>query len=252
MSDHDNDVFNNQVATPPVVDDKAAAKEIADIWVEKLTSIVRPDGTPKYTSVEDALDALRASQEHIARIETENASLAEKAKETETLRETLERLKGNNMNEEKPKQETPASGGQSDDAAIDERVRRALEAREQQTNAVNNVKKVQDALVARFGSKEKAQEAVVAKANELGVSTEKLKLDSAQSPALVLALFGGANASHTPNTNSFNFRGVKVEDTEIKRPEQSLLSGPGATDRNRADLMRKIREKVYKDNGITG
>jgi len=250
MSDQD-DVFGNKEITPSL-NEPAAAKEIADIWVEKLTSIVRPDGTPKYTSVEDALDALRASQEHIARIETENATLAEKAKETETLRETLDRLKAGNMNDEKPKQETPASGGQSDDAALDARVLKALETREQQTKAVENVKRVQDKLIEKFGSKEKAQEAVVAKAAELGVSTEKLKLDSAQSPALVLALFGGVSSSTSPNIGSLNIRGGKPAETEIKRPEKSLLSGSGATDRNRADLMRQIRDKVYKDHGITG
>lgn len=250
MSDQD-DIFNKQEQTPPVVDDKAAAKEVADIWVEKLASIVRPDGTPKYTSVEDALDALRASQEHIARIETENASFAEKAKETETLRETLERLKGTTMNEEKPTQVTPASGGQSDEAAIDARVKLALETREQQTHAVNNVKKVQDELIKKFGSREKAQEAIVAKATELGVTTEKLKLDSAQSPALVLALFGGNTNAPTPNITSLNIRGFKPAETEIKRPEQSLLSGPGATDAKRAALMREIKENVYKKHGIT-
>jgi len=245
------DVFNNDQPDPAdETTNNAAPKEKVDIWVEKLMEIKRPDGTPKYETVEAALDAIKFQNDHIAKIERENAELAAKVTEVETLKETLERLGGAKMNEEKPKQETPANGGLSEEAAM-ELVRKALKAEKDTDTAVNNLKHVQDTLVAKYG-KEKAQEAVMAKATELGVDAQQLKQLSATSPAMVLALFGEAKSSPTPNTGSINLGGYKPRQEELKRPEKSLLSGPSATDRNRKDLMAQIREKVYKEHGITG
>lgn len=232
----------------------AAPKEQVDLWVEKLVTITRPDGTPKYETVEDALDALKASQEHIARIENENKTLAEKAAEAETLHETIKRLSGNMNENEKPAPVTPQSdGGQNSQAAeelVKQILQRELAERDQVTTAVNNVKQVQDTLVKKYGE-EKAREVIATKAKELGTTTEQLKHLSASNPRLVLELFGGASGSTSPNTSSVNLNGRPTPEPKLEAPEKSLISGTAATDRNRIDYLKKIREKVYKENGIT-
>ena len=62
-----------------------AASEGVDLLVNKLMEIKRPDGTPKYTDPIAALDALKASQEYISTLESENAAYKEKVKEVERI-----------------------------------------------------------------------------------------------------------------------------------------------------------------------
>lgn len=242
------DIKNDDGETPPVIVDENAAPPV-DIWAEKLKTIVREDGTPKYQSVDAALEALTASQNHIAQLEAEAKVLADKARENETLKEQLERL-GKKMNEEKPAVRPDANGGLSAEAAK-ELVQNILKGERETEVAINNIKTVQNSLVSKFGSEKAAQEAVVAKAKELGVSLDKLKQDSATSPNLVLALFGNVKPSPAPNVATINLARPQPTDEQIKRPEKSVLSGRGATDQNQTDLMRQIRESIHKKHGIT-
>ena len=238
-----------QVVTPPVVSAIEAAPPVNDIWTEKLKTIVREDGTPKYTTVEDALEALNASQAHIANIEAENALLAEKAKEAQTLQETLNRL-GNTMNQEKPPVVTPGNGGLSEEAAK-ELVKNVLKGEKETELAIRNIMTVESKLVSKFGSEDAAFKALSAKAKELGVTLAKLKQDSATSPNYVLELFKDVKSTVTQNTSTVNLSVPQPTDPSVKRPDKSILSGRGATDRNQTDLMKQIRENIHKKHGIT-
>lgn len=223
----------------------AAPKAPVDIWVEKLVTITRDDGTPKYETVEQALDALKASQEHISRIERENATYADKVKENETLQETIKRLSGNMNTEEKPAVVTPqANGGLSVEAA-EEVVKRVLNQERTVSTAVENLKRVNDSLLARFG--DKAGEVAQAKAKQLGTTTAKLKELSASDPNLVLELFGNTPTSPSPNFSSVSIDRRPNAPDKIERPAKSLLSGPAATDRNRIEHLNRIKQKVLKE-----
>lgn len=244
------DVFDNTNQDDQSVDKtNNAAPNPVDVWVEKLVTITREDGTPKYETVEQALDALKVSQEHIARIERENAELAEKTKENETLQETIRRLSGNMNTEEKPQEKTPPSNGGLSVEAAEEIVKKVLNQEKQVNTAVENLKRVNDALIARFGSK--AGEVAQAKAKQLGTTPEKLKALSAENPNLVLELFGTTQSSASPNLSSVSLDRRPNTQVTIERPAKSLLSGPAATDRNRIEHLKRIKEKVYKENGIT-
>ena len=246
------DVFDNndEVVTTTDTTTTTASPSGVDIWAEKLKTITREDGTPKYASIDVALDAIVHKDNHIAQLEAEAQVLAEMARENETLKQTLERLKGNTMNEEKPNSRPAESGGLSEEA-VNEIVERKLTGRQQTEAAINNVKRVQTTLVSRFGSEAAAQQAIIARAKELGVSTEKLKLDSAQSPDYVLALFGNSTHVPAPNTGTVNLSRPQPTDNEVKRPDKSVISGRGATDRSQTDLMADIRRSIYKKHGIT-
>lgn len=246
------DVFNEQNEEVVTTTDTTttASPSGVDIWAEKLKTITREDGTPKYASIDVALDAIVHKDNHIAQLEAEAKVLAEMARENETLKQTLERLKGNTMNEEKPNSGPAASGGLSEEA-VNEIVKRTINGERQTEAAINNVKRVQATLVSRFGSEAAAQQAVVARAKELGVSTAKLKEDSASSPDYVLALFGNSKPTPAPNTGTVNLSRPQPTDNEIKRPDKSVISGRGATDRSQTDLMRQIRESIHKKHGVT-
>lgn len=225
-----------------------AAPEGLDLIVNKLMEITRPDGTPKYSDPIAALDALKASQEHISRIEAENATYKEQVKEVETLQETIKRL-GGNMNNEKPNPQTEGEGGRSVEAA-EELVARLLDQKLNERDATNvavsNVKRVQESLIKKFGDEDKAVEHIKAKAKALNTTPKALETLAAQNPSLVLELFGSSTATPSPNNSSVNLGGYKPPVDELKPPEKSILSGAGATHKNQMEYFRQIRERTLK------
>lgn len=238
-------VFNEPEVTNSNTEEAAA--EGVNAIVNKLMEIKRPDGTPKYTDPIAALDALKASQEYISKLENENAQFKEEVKKVETLEETIKRLSGNNNNNEKPNPQTVDEGGRSVEAA-EELVAKILEKKLGERDAVNtaisNVKRVDETLTKKYG--DKASEIVVAKAKALGTTPAALKELAAQNPNLVLELFGSSSATPSPNNGSVNLGGYKAPAEEIKAPEQSILSGPGATHEKQLEFFRKIKANVEK------
>lgn len=244
-------IFENQEETNS--NNNEAAAEGVNAIVNKLMEIKRPDGTPKYTDPLAALDALKASQEYISKLENENAGYKEQVTKMETLEETIKRLSGNNNNNEKPNPQTVDEGGRSVEAAeelVRKIVKESLEQDRQTNVAISNVKRVNDALISKFGDEKKAGEVVAAKAKQLSTTPKALQELAAQNPNLVLELFGSSTATTSPNQSSVNLGGYTPPVEEIKPPEQSLLSGPGATHNNQLEYFRKIKANVNKRLGV--
>ena len=244
------DLFNetNTPATPetPAVEENNSI----DVFADKLMAIKKEDGTPKYDTLEKALDALAASQSYIPQLEAENKTWKEQAARATELEELVRRMSNGNTELEKPPVVTPPSGGLSEQNAA-ELVRKILSEEKQVSAAIQNVTNVQSKLVEKYGGEAGAVEALKAKAKELGTTLPKLKELSAENPNMVLALFGGSNGPSSATTSSINISGTKPAPSAIQRPEKSLISGTGATDKARAEFMRKIKEEVYKRNGVT-
>jgi hypothetical protein len=242
------DIFNTETNSEETNSDpNAATRQQADIFVEKLLEIKREDGTPKYESVEAALDAIKFQNDHIRQIEADNAALKAKADEVDRLNETLERItKEKNVSEVQPGSQTSANGGLNEEAAT-KLIEQKLAEKEQLAVVTGNVKAVQDKLIQKYGTKEEAQKMVLEKAKELGMSADALKNLAATAPNAVLAFFGEAKASSTSVNASSTYRVPNSAPTEeLKRPEKSILSGPGATTRNQTDFAKRVRENVYK------
>ena len=235
--------------------DKKPDNDIIALFADKLMAIKKDDGTPKYDSIDKALDALKASQDHITRLENEArdreqkvAELAKEAEKKTELEKLLQRMTEGN-NSEKPIEVTPPTGGLSEKDAAD-LVKRILSERDQQTTAVENLRNVNDKLISKYGTVEAAKEVVENKAKELGIPLEKFKELSATSPSLVLSLFGENSLPNNPISNSYRLPNNQTVE-ELKRPEKSLLSGSGANDKARAEFMAKVRDKIYKKYDIT-
>lgn len=249
----DQDVFSEQQTDQSNNgNNNVAADDVLSVFADKLLEIKNENGQPKYDSIEKALDALKASQEHIRRLEQEAAernnnlsSLEEKARKAEELEEVIRRLseQNNNQTERQP----PSTEGLNEQQIAD-LVRRELEAARQTDTAVNNLKRVDQAIRDKFG--DGANTAVKQKAQELGVSLEELKQLSATKPNLVLSLFGDKTSTINPTTPG---TGIPPRNTSepLKRPEKSLIAGAGANDKNRVEFLRKIREEVYRKHGVT-
>lgn len=239
------DLFDNTSNVETPTPEEKKAPDLIDVFADKLLAIKKEDGTPKYDTLEKALDALAASQQHIPRLENENKELKEKAAKADQLEELVRRMtEGNDNNSGKPNGNNPPVGGLSEDDAAN-LVRKILQEDRAVDAAKTNVLNVQNKLLEKYG--DKAGEVLKDKAKELNTTLDDLKRLSATNPALVLSLFGNSNpATPSATTSSINSGALKAPPTNLVRPEKSLLSGPGASDRARAEFMRKVREDVNK------
>lgn len=241
------DVFDPNTQTPN-------PDALSDPFADKLKTIVNDNGQPKYDSTGKALDALAASQAHIKKLEDEakareieNQRLREEATKAAALEEIVQRL---TPAPKSPPVDPPKTVDV--DEAIAKKVQDALSAREAANAANANGMTVRNALVTKFGDVEKARDAIAAKAAELGMSVSAIQQMSTQSPKAVLALFGvAAPVNSAPTTPSSTPLNPNVKDEPLKAPAQSLISGPGATDKNRKEMMAKIKEQVYKKYEVT-
>jgi hypothetical protein len=242
-------LFNEEPKTEGSNEDNnpnAALQQYANTLAEKLVAIKRDDGTPKYESVEQALDALLHSQTHIRTLEGENSELKTTASKITELEQALQRLQGSAPNKEQPTPKTEGNSGGLSEEAAREIARREFGAIRQTEAAMDNLKSVNQQLINKYGSEEKAREAVKLKAVELDMSLKEFEELSKVKPKAVLAYFGGGSA--TPiSTNSSTVRVPNTPPSEtVTRPEKSLLSGPGATGKNQVDYLQRIRENVMK------
>lgn len=246
-------IFNNEQDTTNLENNEnnTAKPNPADVIVNKLMEIKREDGSPKYESLDDALEALKHSQSFIPQLQQENATLRAQAQENETLKQTIERLtQEKQVNEEKPNAPTGTNGGLSEEA-VAALVEQTLTSREQKTVAEKNVNTVRDSLIQKYGSEEKAREYHDNKAKELGLDPAKLAAIAATSPQAALTLLGEVSKTPTPiNTSSVHLNGTPSTE-ELKAPETSLLSGRGATAKAQMDYYKRVKEKVYRDLNVT-
>jgi hypothetical protein len=251
MADQPN-VFDSGV-TPPVVapiltqDDKVATL---------LKSIKNENGEQKYDSLDKALEALGHSQQFIPQLksqlterETELARVKAELEQRESIEAVVQRLTARESTEDGNLHANVGLDEQAVRKLVEQSLVKTLTDRDVQTQYQSNVSKVQDALIAQYGDKTK--EVLAEKAAALGTTPKELGDLAGRNPALVLELFK-AQGVHTPNptVRGRNVEPINPQQTEkLKRPEKSLLSG--ATNKERAEFMQKIKEQVHAKHGIT-
>lgn len=238
----------NSAATPPVQQQQQAAP---DAYEDLLKGIKNDAGLPKYATLEDALNALKHSQEYIPQVKTQ---LSQKEQELVDLRAQLAQqasLEDVVSRLTKPSQPEPQDnhpkGSGLDESAVMQLVQQQLERNQQVQSAQANQQQVENALKSKFG--DKAAEVVKQRAAELGLTPQALGELSSKSPQAVLALFNTQGSQGPkPTTSSVNTSNFSQPQTALERPTKSLLTG--ASSKEQAAYMTKIREEVYRKNGI--
>jgi hypothetical protein len=125
-------------------------------------------------------------------------------------------------------------------------VTQTLDQRSQASTHQTNTQTVDAALKAQFGTE--AMTKVAAKAKELGTTPEQLGKLAAESPNMVLALFGTEAKHVNSTTTSYNFDTTPTEPERVTRPANSIMFG--ATNKETTDFMKQIRDEVYRDLDI--
>lgn len=140
----------------------------------------------KYANEEEADKAIAFKEDHIRKIEEENATLREANQKAATIDEVLKSIRENNQVKDEGHQTD--AGNHQENVDIDALVASAVESRitasEHSRTAASNAKLVVDTLSEQYGSK--AKELYIAKGQELGIDLDQL---SELSPKAVLEYF---------------------------------------------------------------
>lgn len=166
----------------------------------------------KYANQEEADKAIGFKEEHITRIEQENAELRDKVQKSATLDDVLDSIQNQRTVED---QSSQTDGNDHQNTDIDALVARALDEKlvqhDTQKKAEANSQLVVDTLTKQYG--EKAGEMYDMKAQELGVNLDDL---AATSPKAVLEFFKeaprptvGSYTGGTVNTSHLNQGGTE-------------------------------------------
>ena len=186
----DNSIFSDASPATPVPNGAATPNTSNNDALDTILQSIKNDrGEPKYKSVEDALVALRHSQEYIPLL---NSKLTERERELEELHKQknsqaeleslVERLTQSN-------QAPNTNAGAIDESKIAELVEQKLQASRQAQTATENRNMVETALRQKFGD-EKIAEVLQHKAQEMGLSKQEIADLAARSPKAVLTMFG--------------------------------------------------------------
>jgi hypothetical protein len=247
----DQNVFDTPTETPQETPEQIPAS--TDVFADQLSQIKNDKGEPKYSSVDEALKGAAHAQTYIQelteklnKLEAESTQYKTELEKRQSVEETLARL---TASQDQGKEATASPQG-LDEGKVQQLIQQQLTATQQAAIASENVKTVNDKLVAQFG--DKAGEQVQSKAKELGLSVERLQEMSKESPKAVLQLFNLTQSSRTPNT-SYGGQRVPSEyapkEDVLERPSKSLMRGASSADK--MEYLRKIRAGVYKRNGVT-
>jgi hypothetical protein len=146
----------------------------------------------KYKTVEDLAKAYANADSHINELKTDLQSTRE------FIAEELKKLAEQRTVQTPPAQieeprapnSAPAAPPNGEVEDLDTRIAKVLEERDTNKRLQGNANLVQAVLVERLGSVEKATEAVIAKARELGVDGTYMKQTAANSPRAFFSLMG--------------------------------------------------------------
>jgi len=141
----------------------------------------------KYSDPEALAKSRIHADEHIKRIEEENAKLKEENAKARAREELLAELKQQQGADQAPAHtDTPGESITADQ--IDKRIREALMETDATKRAQENIEAASAAIYSVYG--EKSSEFIAKKAAELGVSTDFLMQTAAQSPKAALSVLG--------------------------------------------------------------
>lgn len=235
-------------------DDKSTQTPSQAQGVDELLDAIKNDsGQRKYANAEEAVKALKHSQEYIPTLkqkleeaERRAAEAEAKAQEAARLEDIITKLTAGDQNLNSP--DTPQVAAGLSEEAVKELVKNALGETESQRKARSNLDLVEASIVAKFG--DKAGEVVTKRASELGLSKAKLEELSSQNPDVVLALFQAPPAKSTTTfQSSVNIPPINPPKTEFKRPDKSVLTG--ASSKEQIDHFNSLKESVFAQLGIT-
>jgi len=237
MVDQTSNIFEGN-ANPQDQGQKQSSDESGAFKLPDAVSVLVGEGK-KYSDVSKALESIPHAQTHIERLEQE---LAETRVKLEAQTSVEEALKEFNSQKE---QGTPTSQplGLSE---IDNLIEQRLNQKEQHQASQSNIDSVVSKLTEQFGGADKAEQAFVDKAKDLGVGVDYMNELASKSPQAVFALFGSGSkpASSGVTVSSVNTEAFNSSPQQTK-PIKGIMHGSSTSDV--LDAWRSATAKIIGD-----
>ena len=259
MADQAASIFGTQTpeSQPPAGNGSPANTQNNDPLATLLGSIKNERGEPKYKSLEDALNALKHSQEYIPTLKQTKDELEQKLNDLMPQVNKVAELERvvQELTQRKPAESvTPTQAGLNEEQ-VAELVSRTLTRQQQQAVQQTNVQSVANTVKARFGDQSEA--VFYGKAKELGMSNDEFNALAARTPKAVLKLLGiddtaaPARQPFTPtrvNTEGF----TPAVDSYIGRNKNRAMTGATTQDLNQesANAARMVEELAAQGMSI--
>lgn len=183
MSDQDSIFSSDKGDASSTADNNTLSDNFKDMYVGE---------GKKYATEADAFKGLHNAQEHLSRLEQENAQLREVAQKAKTTEELLAELR-KKQNDELGKEKL-------DPKVVRELVKEELTASEQTKLITRNVESVEQKMKAMYG--DKARDVLQQKAAELGVSIDSMMQTAGLSPNAFMAWFPQGQSNEQANLSS--------------------------------------------------
>tara|TARA_R110000851_G_scaffold165758_1_gene310823 strand:- start:6643 stop:7389 length:747 start_codon:yes stop_codon:yes gene_type:complete len=244
-------LFNDeQTPTPQATPEQPITPQANpnDLFTDQLAAIKNSDGAPKYDSVEKAIEALQHSQQFIPELQSKMTSQETLISELTAKLEASQSVQDIINKQTPPIEASPTSVPTYSEQDIEDKLTQLLEQRSAVTQASTNASTVKTTLTTKYGAN--AQAEIAAKAKQLGMKPSELGELAKKSPAMVLALFGEKHGVSNPSMGTHVPPMSNPAIEPVKRPDKSVLSG--ATSKEQGEMMRKIKEEIYRKHGITG
>lgn len=220
MSDQ-NSLFSQNNTSQATPANTPNPSNVPDPVVTMLQEIKNDKGEQKYKTVEDAVNALKHSQEYIPsltrekqRLEQELADAKAKAEKVSELESTVARLL----------EQRPASTNAPavvDESVIETLVTRTLARTKAQEDAERNTQTVVTAISSKFG--DKAEEVFYGKAAEFGMSRAEVNQLAATKPKLVLSLLGIQETVAPQQKSVQSTQGTALNTVAIPQHSETLI-----------------------------
>ena len=184
----------SQSPTEGVAATQAAMQEpvvAVDQYADLLQSIKATDGRQKYTDVTAALNSVAPSQEHIAKLESEMATMKEELSKRKTAEEIMSTIES----QAQTSQELPSSPA-VDLSQLESLVDTRFQAAESQKAQSANTESVSSKMSEVYG--DKAEEMFYKAGADNGLSMQALNQLAATSPKAALKLAGVGESTASP------------------------------------------------------
>lgn len=223
-----------------------------DPFADKLKEIKGDDGSPKYATVEDALAALKHSQEFIETLKTERAQdresmakLQEEMAKVKTLEEFQASLQTPNTQEPS---KTPEGDGEGEKVDLDKLLEDKLNARTKADREKANLEKVVSDLTSQFG--DKTSEHIEQVAKRLGTTPSALKDIAKTNPTMAMTLLGSNSSDvQSPNTPK-SYPPRTIEETNVAPKYERSAARGGLSNKQLADRWKEVGEYTRKRIGV--
>lgn len=241
MSD---DIFDTPAPTPSPKEPEPTPVPTPAPADTLLASIVNDEGQQKYSDVESALNALKASQEHIKRLEGENSEFRQKAEKGSTMDEIMAAIKTSQVKEE-PTPAEPAPSPTIDEGQIANMVQGLIAQTEAEKAAKANIDKVVAAAKEKFG--DDATEAFYREAAEKGFDREDINRLAAKNPTAVFNILGISTGK--PNKPDL---GESISTSNFQQPAPEKPGRPMAygSTKDLVSAWRDVSKRVNEKLGV--